>query len=44
MFAVIDDQDHQRQRRRNVRLALAVGVLAAVCYVGMYVIYLMAVR
>ena len=44
MFAVTDDQDHNRLRRRNVRMALGVGVLAIVCYVGMYVVYLMAVR
>ena len=44
MSAVIDDHTPQRLRRRNLRLAWGVGVFAVAAYIGMYVIYLLALR
>ena len=42
LSAVMDDD--QRLRRRNLRLAAAFGVAAAVFYVTLFVVYLAAAR
>ena len=42
MAAVMQEPEDRHLRRRNIRLAVAVGVFALACYVGMFVLYLTA--